>query len=71
MSPALALAALMPAALAAGPGGALASRAFASSASAIASMGERAFGITPGEGELWLVRCARWSMPTWPPCATR
>jgi len=53
VSPALALAALMPAALAAGPGGALAP-GFRLVSICHASMGERAFGITPGEGELWL-----------------
>lgn len=53
VSPALALAALIPAALAAGPGGALDS-GFRLVSICHARMGEPAFGITPGEGELWL-----------------
>lgn len=53
VSPALALAALMPAALAAGPGGRL-EPGFRLVSICHARMGEPAFGITPGEGELWL-----------------
>lgn len=53
LSPALALAALIPAALAAGPGGEL-GPGFRLVSICHARMGERAFGITPGEGELWL-----------------
>ncbi|MCW1918052.1 amidohydrolase [Rhodobacter sp. KR11] len=53
LSPALALAALMPAALAAGPGGAVVP-GFRLVSICHARMGEPAFGITPGEGELWL-----------------
>lgn len=53
LSPALALAALMPAALAAGPGGAVVA-GFRLVSICHARMGEPAFGITPGEGELWL-----------------
>lgn len=53
ISPALALARLMPAALAAGPGGAL-GPGFRLVSICHARMGAPAFGITPGEGELWL-----------------
>ncbi len=53
ISPALALAELMPAAQAAGPGGAL-QPGFRLVSICHARMGEPAFGITPGEGELWL-----------------
>lgn len=53
VSPALALAALMPAALAAGKGGALGPE-FRLVSLCHAQIGEPAFGITPGEGELWL-----------------
>ena len=53
VSPALALAQLMPAALAAGPGGEL-DAGFRLVSICHARIGERAFGITPGEGELWL-----------------
>ena len=53
LSPALALAHLMPAALAAGPGGDL-GPGFRLVSICHARMGEPAFGITPGEGELWL-----------------
>lgn len=53
LSPALALAALMPAALAAGVGGAVLP-GFRLVSICHARMGEPAFGITPGEGELWL-----------------
>lgn len=53
VSPALALAELMPEALAAGPGGALAP-GFRMVSICHARMGEPAFGICPGEGELWL-----------------
>lgn len=53
LSPALALADLMPAALAAGPGGAV-GPGFRLVSLCHARMGEPAFGITPGEGELWL-----------------
>ena len=53
VSPAPALAALMPAAQAAGPGGAL-DPGFRLVSLCHARMGEPAFGITPGEGELWL-----------------
>lgn len=53
VSPAPALAALMPAALAAGPGGAL-GPGFRLVSLCHARMGEPAFGISPGEGELWL-----------------
>ena len=53
VSPAPALAALMPAALAAGPGGAL-GPGFRLVSLCHARIGEPAFGITPGEGELWL-----------------
>jgi amidohydrolase len=53
VSPALALAELMPAALAAGPGGPL-EPGFRLVSICHARMGAPAFGITPGEGELWL-----------------
>jgi amidohydrolase len=53
VSPAPALAALMPAVLAAGPGGAVVP-GFRLVSICHARMGEPAFGITPGEGELWL-----------------
>ena len=53
LSPALALAALIPAALATGQGGAL-GPGFRLVSLCHARMGEPAFGITPGEGELWL-----------------
>jgi amidohydrolase len=53
VSPALALADLMPAALAAGTGGPL-KPGFRLVSICHARMGEPAFGITPGEGELWL-----------------
>lgn len=53
VSPAPALAKLMPLALAAGPGGAL-EPGFRLVSICHARMGEPAFGITPGEGELWL-----------------
>lgn len=53
LSPALALAALMPAALASGRGGAV-EPGFRLVSICHARMGEPAFGITPGEGELWL-----------------
>lgn len=53
VSPALALAALMPAAMAAGPGGAL-GPGFRLVSLCHARMGAPAFGVTPGEGELWL-----------------
>lgn len=53
VSPAFALAALMPAAVAAGQGGAL-GPGFRLVSLCHARMGEPAFGITPGEGELWL-----------------
>jgi amidohydrolase len=53
VSPALALAQLMPAALAAGTGGVL-KPGFRLVSICHARMGEPAFGITPGEGELWL-----------------
>ena len=53
ISPAPALAALMPAALAAGPGGAV-GPGFRLVSICHASMGAPAFGITPGSGELWL-----------------
>lgn len=52
-SPALALARLMSSALAAGPGGALGPQ-FRLVSICHARMGEPAFGVTPGEGELWL-----------------
>ena len=53
ISPAPALAELMPLALAAGPGGTL-EPGFRLVSICHARMGEPAFGITPGEGELWL-----------------
>lgn len=53
VSPALALSELMPAALAAGTGGPL-KLGFRLVSICHARMGEPAFGITPGEGELWL-----------------
>jgi amidohydrolase len=53
ISPALALAELIPAVQAAGPGGAL-DPGFRLVSICHARMGEPAFGITPGEGELWL-----------------
>ncbi len=53
VSPAPALAALIPAAMAAGPGGAL-GPGFRLVSVCHARMGAPAFGITPGEGELWL-----------------
>lgn len=53
ISPAPALAALIPAAQAAGTGGGLAP-GFRLVSICHARMGEPAFGITPGEGELWL-----------------
>jgi amidohydrolase len=53
VSPALALSELMPAALASGTGGAL-EPGFRLVSICHARMGEPAFGITPGEGELWL-----------------
>jgi amidohydrolase len=53
VSPALALSELMPAALAAGTGGPL-EPGFRLVSICHARMGEPAFGITPGEGELWL-----------------
>ena len=53
VSPAPALAALMPAALVAGPGGGL-GPGFRLVTICHARMGAPAFGITPGEGELWL-----------------
>jgi len=53
VSPALALSALIPAALAEGTGGAL-RPGFRLVSVCHARMGEPAFGITPGEGELWL-----------------
>lgn len=53
LSPALALATLMPEALAAGPGGPL-EPGFRLVSICHARMGEPAFGVTPGEGELWL-----------------
>lgn len=53
VSPALALSELMPAALAAGTGGPL-KPGFRLVSICHARMGEPAFGITPGEGELWL-----------------
>lgn len=53
ISPALALSRLMPAALAAGPGGAL-GPGFRLVSICHARMGAPAFGSTPGEGELWL-----------------
>lgn len=53
ISPAPALAALIPAALAAGTGGAVVP-GFRLVSICHARMGEPAFGITPGEGELWL-----------------
>ena len=53
LSPALALAHLMPAALAAGQGGDI-GPGFRLVSICHARMGEPAFGITPGEGELWL-----------------
>lgn len=53
VSPALALSALIPAALAEGTGGAL-RLGFRLVSVCHARMGEPAFGITPGEAELWL-----------------
>lgn len=53
ISPAPALAALIPAALASGTGGAVVP-GFRLVSICHARMGEPAFGITPGEGELWL-----------------
>lgn len=53
ISPALALALLMPAALASGQGGDIGS-GYRLVSICHARMGEPAFGITPGEGELWL-----------------
>lgn len=53
LSPALALAELMPAALAAGQGGDI-GPGFRLVSICHARMGEPAFGITPGEGEVWL-----------------
>ena len=53
VSPAPALAALIPEALAAGTGGAVVP-GFRLVSICHARMGEPAFGITPGEGELWL-----------------
>lgn len=53
ISPAPALATLIPAALAAGTGGAVVP-GFRLVSICHARMGEPAFGITPGEGELWL-----------------
>jgi amidohydrolase len=53
VSPAPALFSLMPSALAAGPGGDL-GPGFRLVSICHARMGEPAFGITPGEGELWL-----------------
>ncbi|HOZ33490.1 MAG TPA: amidohydrolase [Tabrizicola sp.] len=53
VSPVLALSELMPAALAAGTGGPL-KPGFRLVSICHARMGEPAFGITPGEGELWL-----------------
>jgi amidohydrolase len=53
ISPALALAELMPAALAAGQGGTL-GPGYRLVSICHASMGEPAFGITPGAGALWL-----------------
>lgn len=53
LSPALALSHLIPAALAAGQGGDIGS-GFRLVSICHARMGEPAFGITPGEGELWL-----------------
>ncbi len=53
VSPALAIAALIPAALAAGTGGAVVP-GFRLVSICHARMGEPAFGITPGEGALWL-----------------
>ena len=53
LSPAPALAALMPAALATGRGGAVV-QGFRLVSICHARMGEPTFGITPGEGELWL-----------------
>ncbi len=56
-SPALAVAALIPAAMAAGPGGAVVP-GFRLVTVTHARMGEPAFGITPGEAEVWLtLRC--------------
>lgn len=53
VSPAPALSELMPRALAAGPGGRL-EPGFRLVSICHARMGEPAFGVTPGEGELWL-----------------
>jgi amidohydrolase len=53
VSPALALAALIPAAIAAGPGGAL-GPGFRLVTVCHANLGEPAFGISPGKGEVWL-----------------
>jgi amidohydrolase len=53
LSPAMALAALMPAALAEGPGGPVVP-GFRLVSLCHARMGEPAFGITPADGELWL-----------------
>ena len=53
ISPAPALAALMPAALAAGPGGET-GPGFRLVSICHARLGAPAFGVTPGEGELWL-----------------
>ena len=53
VSPAPALAALMPAVLAVGPGGET-GPGFRLVSICHARMGEPAFGVTPGEGELWL-----------------
>ncbi|AZL59553.1 amidohydrolase [Tabrizicola piscis] len=53
VSPALAIVSLIPAALAAGKGGDV-GPGFRLVSVCHASMGEPAFGITPGEGEVWL-----------------
>lgn len=54
ISPAPAMAALMQAAPALGPGGAGTGPGFRLVSLCHARMGEPAFGVTPGEGELWL-----------------
>lgn len=54
LSPAASLARLIPAVMAAGPGGAELSPGFRLVTVTHARMGEPAFGITPGEAELWL-----------------
>ena len=54
LSPALSLARLIPAVMAAGPGGADLGPDFRLVTVTHASMGEQAFGITPGRAELWM-----------------